>query len=76
MQIPGIADSQPAPAAPDSSAGLGQIERAVERATEVRSLDDVWRLAGEFQRQEHLPAEHLFGQQRRRQLGAFGGRRR
>jgi small conductance mechanosensitive channel len=48
MQISGIAGSQPEPAAPDTSAGLGQIERAVERATEVRSLDDVWRLAGEF----------------------------
>jgi small conductance mechanosensitive channel len=48
MQVPDIAVSQPEPAAPDSSAGLGQIEQAVERVTQVRSLDDVWRLAGEF----------------------------
>lgn len=48
MQIPGIAGSQPEPAAPDSGTGLGQIEHAVERATQVRSLDDVWQLAGEF----------------------------
>jgi small conductance mechanosensitive channel len=48
MQIPGISGSQPEPAAPDSGTGLGQIEHAVERATQVRSLDDVWRLAGEF----------------------------
>ena len=48
MQIPGIASSQPEPAVPDSGAGLGQVEHAVERVTQVRSLDDVWRLAGEF----------------------------
>lgn len=48
MQVPGITGGQPEPAAPDSGAGLGQIEQAVERVTQVRSLDDVWRLAGEF----------------------------
>ena len=48
MQVPGISGTQAEPAAPDSGAGLGQIEQAVERVTQVRSLDDVWRLAGEF----------------------------
>lgn len=47
MQIPGLSGgSQPAPA--DTAAALGQLGEAVERATEVRSLEDVWLLAGEF----------------------------
>lgn len=48
MQIPGLSGegSQPAPA--DTAAALGQLGEAVERATEVRSLQDVWQLAGEF----------------------------
>lgn len=42
----------PAPAdsiEPDTSAALGELTRAVDRVTEVRSLSDVWSLAGEFQ---------------------------
>ena len=49
MQIPGIPGSDPAAPAPaDSGAGLGQLEEAVDRVTEVRSLEDAWLLAGEF----------------------------
>jgi len=45
-EIPGGNPSQPA--VPDTTAAFGQLGEAVERATEVRSFDDVWRLVGEF----------------------------
>lgn len=49
MQIPGIPGPDPeGPAPGDSGAGLRQLEEAVDRVTEVRSLDDAWLLAGEF----------------------------
>ncbi|HYO47598.1 MAG TPA: mechanosensitive ion channel family protein [Gemmatimonadota bacterium] len=49
MQVPGLpGGGQDSPTPPDTTAALGQLGRAVERVTEVRSFDDVWRLAGEF----------------------------
>lgn len=49
MQIDGLtgaaADSLPA----DSLGGLGELTEAVDRITEVRSTQDAWALAGEFQ---------------------------
>jgi len=49
MQIPGVPGGSPSEAAPsDTTAALGQLGEAVERVTEVRSFEDVWRLAGEF----------------------------
>lgn len=49
MQVTGLpVEPQPGPASQDTTAALGQVGEAVERATRVRSLDDVWRLAGEF----------------------------
>jgi small conductance mechanosensitive channel len=49
MQVPALpGGGQGSPATPDTTAALGQLGDAVERVTSVRSLDDVWRLAGEF----------------------------
>ena len=49
MQIPGVPAPDSGAAAPaDSGAGFAQLEEAVERVTQVRSLDDAWLLAGEF----------------------------
>jgi small conductance mechanosensitive channel len=49
MQVPDLPGSgQDSPAVPDSAAALGQLGEAVEQVTEVRSLQDVWRLVGEF----------------------------
>ena len=49
MQIPDLpGGAQDSPATPDTTAALGQLGEAVERVTEVRSLEEVWTLAGEF----------------------------
>jgi small conductance mechanosensitive channel len=48
MQTSPLPQPQPSESASDTTAALGQLGTAVERATRVRSLDDVWQLAGEF----------------------------
>jgi small conductance mechanosensitive channel len=48
MQIEGLPAAQEPSGAPDTTAALDRIGGAVERVTEVRSTDDLWRLAGEF----------------------------
>jgi small conductance mechanosensitive channel len=48
MQIEGLPGAQEPSGAPDTTAALDRIGGAVERVTEVRSTDDLWRLAGEF----------------------------
>jgi len=50
MQIPGLSDAgtQDQAVSQDTTAALGQLGEAVDRATEVRSLEDLWRLVGEF----------------------------
>jgi small conductance mechanosensitive channel len=47
MQVEGLPGVQQ-PSEPDTTAALDRIGGAVERVTEVRSTDDLWRLAGEF----------------------------
>jgi small conductance mechanosensitive channel len=47
MQAGDLPAAQPSSAA-DTTAALDRIGGAVERVTEVRSTEDVWRLAGEF----------------------------
>lgn len=50
MQIEALTGSQPADTAPaDTLEMMGEFRGAVDRVTEVRSLDDLWRLAGDFQ---------------------------
>lgn len=48
MQVPGLPETSPARQPADTSAALGQLGEAVDQAKEVRSLDDFWKLAGEF----------------------------
>lgn len=48
MQIEGLPAAQEPSGAPDTTAALDRIGGAVERVTEVRTTDDLWRLAGEF----------------------------
>jgi small conductance mechanosensitive channel len=48
MQITGLPETNTIQQPADTSAALGQLGEAVDQAKEVRSLDDLWRLAGEF----------------------------
>ncbi|HET6361497.1 MAG TPA: mechanosensitive ion channel family protein [Gemmatimonadota bacterium] len=49
MQIENLSAAAQEPSgAPDTTAALDRIGGAVERVTEVRSTEDLWRLAGEF----------------------------
>jgi small conductance mechanosensitive channel len=48
MQIENLPAAQQPSTPPDTTATLDRIGGAVERVTEVRSTEDVWRLAGEF----------------------------
>jgi small conductance mechanosensitive channel len=48
MQVEGLPAGQQPSAAPDTTAALDRIGGAVERVTEVRSTEDLWRLGGEF----------------------------
>lgn len=48
MQAENLPAVQEPTGAPDTTAALDRIGGAVERVTEVRSAEDLWRLAGEF----------------------------
>ena len=48
MQAEDLPATQQPTQAPDTTAALDRIGGAVQRVTEVRSTEDVWRLAGEF----------------------------
>ena len=53
MQAENLPAVQEPSGAPDTTAALDRIGGAVERVTEVRSAEDLWRLAGEFRDRGH-----------------------
>ncbi|MDX1622472.1 MAG: mechanosensitive ion channel family protein [Gemmatimonadota bacterium] len=48
-QIPGVSAPADTTAAADSIAAVGELSEAIDRIGRVRSLQDLWELAGEFQ---------------------------
>ena len=48
MQAENLSVAQQRTGAPDTTAALDRLGGAVERVTEVRSAEDLWRVAGEF----------------------------